>query len=180
MNATGVLMVWRKERLLAPASHQPPFMGNYSHGRCRVLPDGKETTGNTRHMEPNNRKVRHRPRRSICPASARQKWFRQPESNQHYMVRSHVPYPLNDGGMKRCPFQLGTGWRRTGATPTLLPLGVDNTVVGSLQSPPRWGGLPVPYSFAVNCKLLCDHQTLLSPISRPSADALILWHPESI
>jgi hypothetical protein len=31
--------------------------------------------------------------------------------------------------MKRCPFQLGTGWRQTGAAPTLLPLGVDNTVV---------------------------------------------------
>ncbi len=64
----------------------------------------------------------------VRPAPVK-KWFRQPESNQHYMVRSHVPYPLNDGGMKRCPFQLGTGWRQTGAAPTLLPLGVDNTVV---------------------------------------------------
>lgn len=89
------------------------------------------------------------------------KWFRQPESNQHPVVRSHEFYPLDYGGMKSCPFQLGTGWRQTGAAPTLLPLGVDNTVVGSLQAPPRWGGLPVPYSFAVNCKLLCDHQNAL-------------------
>lgn len=64
----------------------------------------------------------------VRPAPVKE-WFRQPESNQHYMVRSHVPYPLNDGGMKRCPFQLSTGWRQTGAAPTLLPLGVDNTVV---------------------------------------------------
>lgn len=60
------------------------------------------------------------------------------------MVRSHVPYPLNDGGMKRCPFQLGTGWRRTGATPTLLPLGVDNTVVEFAGPGPDGAGILFP------------------------------------
>jgi len=51
---------------------------------------------------------------------------------------------LNDGGMKRCPFQLSTGWRQTGATPTLLPLGVDNTVVGLYRLHPSGAGILFP------------------------------------
>lgn len=74
----------------------------------------------------------------------------------------------------KCPFQLGTGWRQTGAAPTLLPLGVDNTVVEFTGSSPK-GRISCSLLFICSdFGLLCDHQTLLSPISHPSADVLIL------
>ena len=108
------------------------------------------------------------------------KWSRQRDSNPHYKVRSLGPYPLNDGVMKKVPVPVGYWLAADGRGPHTTPVGCGQHGGRFLQALVPLGWFPAPYSFAVIFGLLCDHQTLLSPISRPSADALILWHPESI
>ena len=58
----------------------------------------------------------------VRPAPVKE-WFRQPESNQHPVVRSHEFYPLDYGGMKKLPVPVGYWLAADGRGPHTTPVG---------------------------------------------------------
>lgn len=76
--------------------------------------------------------------------------------------------------IEEMPVPVGYWLAADGRNPHTTPVGCGQHGGRFLQALAPRGEFPVPYSFAVIFGLLCDHQMLLSPISRPSADTLIL------
>lgn len=76
--------------------------------------------------------------------------------------------------IEEVPVPVGYWLAADGRGPHTTPVGCGQHGGRFLQALAPRGEFPVPLFICSDCGLLCDHQILLSPISRPSADALIL------